>query len=81
MPDRTTISVQTLVYERLRSHKRAGESWSDFGDRVADLLDDDARDTTDHTQSTRIDPTQAEEIARLAGDRAAEQVENRLTRR
>jgi hypothetical protein len=81
MPDRTNISVQTTVYERLRAHKGDGESWTDFGDRVADLLDEDARDTTDHTQTTRIDPAQADEIVRLAGDRAAEQVENRLTRR
>lgn len=73
MSDRTNISLRDDAYGALVEEKRDGESFSDV---VLRLCSD-----TDHTQTTRIDGEQAEEIARMAGRFAGDEVEGRLSRR
>jgi hypothetical protein len=71
---RKSITVDASVYERLADHKDADESWSDFGARVADTLEDD--DGGEHKPST-VAVTNVDEVARATAD----EVENRMTRR
>ena len=74
MSDRTNISLNERAYDALDDAKRADESFSDVVLRLTD-------ESMDHTQNTRIDAEQAEEIARMAGRFAGDEVEDRLARR
>ena len=74
MSDRTNISLNERAYDALDNAKRADESFSDVVLRLTD-------ESMDHTQNTRIDAEQAEEIARMAGRFAGDEVEDRLARR
>ena len=74
MSNRTNISLNERAYDALDDAKRADESFSDVVLRLAD-------ESTNHTQNTRIDAEQAEEIARMAGRFAGDEVEDRLARR
>ena len=74
MSDRTNISLNERAYDALDNAKRADESFSDVVLRLTD-------GSMDHTQNTRIDAEQAEEIARMAGRFAGNEVEDRLARR
>lgn len=71
MSDRTNVSLSRAAYEALAAEKRESESFTDVVLRVLD----------DHTETTRIGEEQAEEIARMAGRFAGDEVEDRLARR
>jgi len=73
MSDRTNVSLREAAYDALVDEKREGESFSDVVLRLCS--------ETDHTETTRIDAEQAEEIARMAGRFAGDEVEGRLSRR
>ena len=97
MSDRTSISVETPVKERLREWKAPGESWSACLDRLVDTvqsLDADDEFTADSSAGDEFtmnsDPAAAEfpltedhidDIAAATARRTADELEDRLTRR
>lgn len=73
MSERTNVSLHDDAYAALAAEKRDDESFTDVVLRLCS--------ETDHTHTTRIDAEQAEEIARMAGRFAGDEVEDRLSRR
>lgn len=84
MTDRKNIPVDERLFKRLAALKGEDDTWDDVIARAADALEADENGETDSDeaciQSARIPTEQVEEIARLAGDQAARELENRLTR-
>jgi hypothetical protein len=72
MTDRAHVSTTQAAHDRLDAHRREGESWSDLFERVADVLDD-----ADANGPETVAVENVDEIARAAAD----EVENRMTRR
>lgn len=68
---RTTLSVTDDAYDALDTHRRDDESWSECFARIAAEFDD----TEYGPQTVSVD--NVDEIARAAAD----EVENRMTRR
>ncbi|MFA1612043.1 hypothetical protein [Halobellus rubicundus] len=85
MSDRKNIPVDEAIFERLKAQKGEDDTWNDVGARAADALEADADGDTGAedgcTQTARIPTEQVEEIARMAGVKAADEVEDRLTGR
>lgn len=79
MTDRTTLSLPDDTVERLEAHKRDGESWPAFADRVANILDDTDSEG-EHAMNT-LPPGVVDDLAAEISRRTADEVENRLTRR
>ena len=72
---RKTITVTEDVYERLATLKRDDESWSELGDRAADVLE--SGDSDVNTEPSSVVVENIDEIARASAD----EVEDRMTRR
>jgi len=85
MTDRKNIPVDEPLYERLVAQKADDDTWNDVMERAAEALEADESEGTDAAeaciQTARIPTEQAEEIARMAGRHAGDEVENRLTGR
>jgi hypothetical protein len=83
MSDRKNIPVDEDIFERLAAQKGEDDTWNDVMARAADALEADGSGATGAedgcTQTARIPTEQAEEIARMAGHHAGDEVENRLT--
>lgn len=82
MSDRAHVSTKQESFDRLDSHRREEESWSDIFERAADVLDavdgDDANgpETDLDELAGKIDDLRAELPKELG-----EEIENRLTGR
>lgn len=83
MSDRKNIPTDSEVFERLAAQKGEDDTWTDVMRRAAEALEDDESGATAAedgcTQTARIPTEQAEEIARMAGDQAARELQNQLT--
>ena len=83
MSDRKNIPVDEELFERLKAQKGPDDTWNDVGARAAEALEADETDGSDadaaSIQSARIPTDQAEEIARMAGRYAGDEVEERLS--
>jgi hypothetical protein len=82
MTDRKTITVDREVYERLEPLKKDDESWNEFGDRVADLLEADGQEDGEHSPNTAEPLTvdHIDDIVAKVERRVGREIENRLTR-
>jgi len=72
---RKTVTFPKDVFDRLDDLKHDDESWPEFGERVADVLE--AQDGDVNTETNTVVVDNVEEIARAS----AGEVENRMTRR
>lgn len=79
MSDRTTISLDDDVHERLTDAKRDDESWSECFDRLLDMAGEDVI-MPDDGANAETNALTADDVPMLV-DRLGDEVENRLTRR
>lgn len=79
---RQSITVSKQAFERLKEHKRDGESWTDFGNRVADLLDGveppDAAGECGLNSADVLTKDHIDDIANRAARRTVDELETQL---
>lgn len=80
---RTSISLSDDVFDRLKALKRDGESWTEFGERVADTLEAQDDGVNSDSNATPDDVLTEDHISDIGAEveRRVERTLDNMTRR
>lgn len=77
---RKTISVDEPVFDRLDEQRRGDESWTEFCDRVTDVLEGETEGRDDERRSDALTEAHIDDIAGEAAARVVRELQSRTAR-